>query len=208
MHHLLSRTRHAAHSGFNVAPDFVEVPSQALEGFVWTPEVLDRISGHWRDPSRKLPKELVSKMLAGRRHMAAYGALRQLSFGILDMMMHTLPASGTLDQVTRAAYALAGVPLPQEGTHRLAAFGHMMNGYEAGYYGYMWAKVIAEAVMDEFIKSGPLNKGTGMRLRKEILEAGAGRDEMESVRNFLGGREPGMEPFLRSIGALDIGPNG
>jgi thimet oligopeptidase len=200
MHHILDQTRHPSQASFKVALDFVEVPSQTLEDFVWTPEVLERISGHYADPSRKLPKDLLDKVAASQRHLAATQNLRQVVFGALDMMIHTLPPPFDLDEVTRRAYEMAGFPAPEQGTHMLASFGHIMGGYDAGYYGYHWAKVISEAIMDVFLKTGVLNPETGARFRREILEAGAGRDEMESVKAFLGGKEPGMEPFLRYLG--------
>src|SRR6185312_1502713 len=88
MHMTLTKAEFARFSGSNVARDFVEAPSQMLENFVWDPGVLESISGHYKDHSKKLPKELMDKMIAARRVDVALWNLRQLLFGTFDMACH------------------------------------------------------------------------------------------------------------------------
>ena len=80
-----------------------------------------------------------------------------------------------------------------------ASFGHLMGGYDAGYYGYLWSKVYAQDMFTTFKARGVMNSAVGRRYREEILELGSSREEMESLKAFLG-REPNEDAFLKSIG--------
>ena len=91
-----------------------------------------------------------------------------------------------------------GLPLTP-GTIPQAAFGHLMGGYDAGYYGYLWSEVIAEDFFGEFAKTGLHNNQTGLKFRREVLERGGTLDEETMVKNFLG-RKTSNKPFLKSIG--------
>ena len=86
----------------------------------------------------------------------------------------------------------------QEDTHFEAGFGHL-NGYAAGYYSYLWAKVFSEDMFSVFEKNGIMDQKTGLKFKKLVLERGSTIDEMEIVKEFLG-REPNDEAFLKSIG--------
>ena len=86
----------------------------------------------------------------------------------------------------------------QDDTYFEAGFGHL-NGYGAGYYSYLWAKVFSEDMFSVFQKNGVMDKETGLRLRKTVLERGSTIDELEIVKEFLG-REPSQDAFLKSIG--------
>ncbi|HAM35784.1 MAG TPA: hypothetical protein DEB40_06400 [Elusimicrobia bacterium] len=198
MHQTLTQARYEEFSGSRVARDFVETLSQMAENFVWQPAVLDKLSGHWQDPSRKLPPELLAKMLSARNFNMAMFELRQIGLASLDLAYHTL--AGTIDPmaVYERVWAELGLPAPTPGTHFPAAFGHLM-GYAAGYYGYLWSRVYAQDIFARFEREGIDNPAVGMSYRREFLETGSSREEELSLRAFLG-REPNEEAFLRYLG--------
>lgn len=198
LHNALTKSKFSALSGTNVSGDFVEVPSQMLERWAWDPAVLKRISKHYQT-GEPLPDELIEKMLAAKNFGSGGMYLRQNFFAQYDMNLHT--AQKTPD-TTKLYFDLTkkirGLPLTK-GTYPQAAFGHIMGGYDAGYYGYLWSEVIAEDFFSEFAKNGLQNPETGLKFRREILEKGGTLDEEVMVENFLG-RKVSNEPFLKSIG--------
>ena len=199
MHQTLTKAKYGRFSGSNVARDFVEAPSQMLENFVWDPVVLSSLSGHYKDRSKKLPKELLDKMIAARNADVGLINLRQLLFGIVDMAYHGAhPPSNTTKLYARISADVSLIPM-SEGTHPEASFGHLMGGYDAGYYGYLWSKVYAQDMFSVFKADGVLSPAVGRRYRAEILEKGSTRDEMDSLKAFLR-REPSEDAFLESIG--------
>jgi len=198
MHHTLTRSKYSSYAGMNVALDFVEAPSQMMENFVWRPEVLSRLSGHYADPSRKLPPELLGKMLRAKNFLSATSNLQQVAYAALDLAYNLLPAPVDTTAVMAQVYRRFGLPAPPAGTHFQASFGHLMD-YAAGYYSYLWSLVFAQDMFSRFEKEGVLNPAVGMRYRRTILERGSSVDEAQSLRDFLG-REPGEEAFLRSLG--------
>lgn len=199
MHQTLTKARYGRFSGANVARDFVEAPSQMLENFVWDPGVLSSLSGYYKDHSKKLPKELLDKMLAARNADVGLINLRQLLFGTVDMAYHGKnPPADTTKLYARVMKDVSLIPMT-EGTHPEASFGHLMGGYDAGYYGYLWSKVYAQDMFSVFKAAGVMSPEVGLRYREEILEKGSSRDEMDSLKAFLG-REPSDDAFLESIG--------
>lgn len=200
MHQTLTKARYGRFAGSATARDFVEAPSQMLENWVWDGTVLQSLSGHYLDHSKKLPNELLGKMLAARNVNSGLVNLRQLLFGSVDQLYHGAPPSDTTKAYARLAKDISMIPM-SEGTHPEASFGHLM-GYDAGYYGYLWSKVYAEDMFSRFKAEGVLNPVLGRRYRTEILERGSSRDEMESLKAFLG-REPSENAFLESIGLAE-----
>ncbi|MFA6092231.1 MAG: M3 family metallopeptidase [Elusimicrobiota bacterium] len=199
MHQTLTRGRYPRFSGSNTALDFVEAPSQMPENWVWDPAVLERISGHYQDPAKKLPKDLLAKMIAARQALAGLSNLRLVALSLLDLELHGPEAVPDASSVTDRVFREAGYLPPTPGTHFEARFGHIMGGYAAGYYGYLWSRVYAQDMYSRFEKEGVLSPGTGMDYRRKILERGSSIEEEESLKDFLG-REPGEEAFLRSLG--------
>jgi Zn-dependent oligopeptidase len=197
MHQTLTKAKYGRFAGSATARDFVEAPSQMLENWVWDKEVLQSLSGHYLDHSKKLPNELLGMMLAAKNVNSGLVNLRQLLFGSVDQLYHGTPPSDTTKAYARLAKDIAMIPAT-EGTHPEASFGHLM-GYDAGYYGYLWSKVYAEDMFSRFKAEGVLSPVLGRRYRTEILERGSSRDEMESLKAFLG-REPNEDAFLESIG--------
>ena len=199
MHQTLTRAPYASLSGSNVAQDFVEAPSQMLENWPWSAEVLNKLSGHYLDHSQKLPADLLQKMIAAREFNQAYAATRQLTFALLDMTYHT--TQGPVD--TTAVYDrlfedMIGVKAIPDG-HFAASFGHLMGGYDAGYYGYLWSQVYAEDMFTKFTATGDLlSPQVGAKYREVILESGNMKDALDLLREFLG-REPNSEAFFRKL---------
>ncbi len=199
MHSLLTTVPYGTLSGFNTEWDFVETPSQTLEEWTWDPGVLTSISGHYTNASQKIPDDLHDKVITVRDAGAGFGYSTQLARSYEDMEFHM--ADGPVD--TRAVYArlykdMTGIPQPDE-THQPASFGHLMGGYDAGYYGYLWSKVYAMEITGEFKKDGMTNRTTGMRFRQEVLSRGNIRDGNELLQSFLG-RDPGPGAFYDRLG--------
>ena len=196
MHQTLTKARYATMSGSNVAQDFVEAPSQMLENFVWQRQVLDEISGHYQT-GEKLPDELFAKMKAARHYNNGIQYLAQLGYAMTDMLYHTAVPQETSRMFTEMMEVVGLVPM-QAKTHPEASFGHLMGGYGAGYYGYLWSEVFADDVFTRFANEGLFNPVVGQAWRREVLERGSSRPEMDSLRAFLG-REPSDKAFLDKL---------
>lgn len=203
MHHLLSRSRFVAQTGFAVPQDFVEAPSQMLENWVWDKAVLDTFAADYRDPTRKIPAATIAAMVAARQATEGWNERRQLSIGLLDLGLHTLsPDEAWLADVVRltndtvARVTLAAPP----DTFWAGYIGHLA-GYDAAYYGYLWAKVMAIDMASAFqaAPGGFLDEKVGRRLRDEVYGVGNTRDVGVSVEKFLG-RPRSQEPFLEYVG--------
>jgi thimet oligopeptidase len=203
MHGMLTRSRFVAQTGFAVPQDFVEAPSQMLENWVWDKAVLDTFAADYRDPAKKIPVETINALVEARQATAASFTRRQLAIGSLDLNLHTLSADDAwmadivkiVNDTTTQVYTA-----PPADTFWAAYIGHLA-GYDAGYYGYMWAQVIAIDMASAF-KAAPggfLDEKVGLRLRNEIYGAGNTRDVGESVEKFLG-RPRSMQPFLEYVG--------
>ncbi len=203
MHGLLSRSRFVAQTGFAVPHDFIEVPSQILENWAWDKAVLDTFAADYRDASKKIPVETIAAMEEARQATEGYGTRRQLSFGLVDMALHARPTdtAAEVDVVAESNAVLARVTLaPTPDTAFVAYFGHLA-GYDAGYYGYLWSKVLSLDLASEFKKApgGFLDERMGRRLRDEIYTVGNTRDVGESVDKFLG-RPRSQQPFFAHVG--------
>lgn len=198
MHFVLSRAPYASLSGFSVKHDFVEAPSQMLENWVWDNNILKKMSQHYLDPKKQIPNDLMNKMQKLKLFNSGIQNTRQLALGIFDMTIHTNPKVDVTEIYAQIRKDLTGFS-PLEGTHFPATFGHMMHGYAAGYYGYLWSKVYAEDMFSEFEKKGILNASLGKKYRKEILEPGNMQDPLILIKNFLG-REPNNKAFFKSLG--------
>lgn len=197
LHQIFTKAKYASFSGTSVARDFVETPSQMLENFAWQREVLDEISGHYEDASRKLPAELFEKMLAARSFNKGLLYLRQIAFGMADMTLHMIVPKETSMLFGQFMELVGLLPSP-DGVKREASFGHLMAGYSAGYYGYLWSEVLADDAFTRFAKEGVLNSVVGMLWRREVLEKGSSRPEIDSMRAYLG-REPNEDAFIQKL---------
>ena len=198
LHQVLTRAELVRFSGTSVERDFVEAPSQIMEHWCWLPEVLATFARH-HETGEPLPEDLVERMIAARNLNIALHKLRQVQFGQLDLAFHGEDAPDLdLDEVTRRAAEVTLLPKPPE-TFFPATFAHIVGGYDAGYYGYLWAEVIGDDLFRRFAEEGPTSPEVDMDYRREILEVGGSRDAGESVRAFLG-REPDNTAFLHKLG--------
>lgn len=198
MHQTLTRAPYASLSGSNTAQDFVEAPSQMLENWVWSPQILEMISGHYMDPTKKLPRELVEKMVAAADFNTGYLYSRQLTFGLTDMKIHSTNEIDVNEAYRQTHFDVMGVPTVED-SNFMASFGHMMGGYDAGYYGYIWSEVYAQDMFTLFEQNGLLDSATGEKYRTVILEKGDMTDAYELLKEFLD-REPNMKAFLKKLG--------
>jgi len=202
MHTILTRAKYSRFSGTSVPQDFVEAPSQMLENWPWDKTVLDSFAADYRDPKKKIPQDILNQLKASRLATMGMYYRRQLSFGLMDLTLHTqIHATNADDVLPLSNKVLSDVSLevPPD-TAFVAYFGHII-GYGAGYYGYAWADAIAADMATVFEKSpdGFFDKTAGMRMRKEIYEVGDSRDVNISIEKFLG-RPRSLEPFLKKIG--------
>lgn len=200
LHMSLSQAEFSRFSGAETESDFVEAPSQIMEHWAWRPDVLERFARH-HETGEAIPPELVARLVAARKLNIAVKTLRQAYFGRLDLAFHGEEEALEADRVNREAYAVTGLPF-HEGTFFPASFGHLLGGYDAGYYGYLWSRVYGDDMFSRFEAEGILSPSVGADYRREILEPNGSDDAAALLRRFLG-REPSNEAFLRHLG-LDV----
>lgn len=203
LHHLLTRIDLPSVSGINGVPwDAVELPSQFMENFAWSYEVLERCSAH-SESGEPLPRVLFDKLDKSRHTGAGLAMLRQLELGLFDFRLHAEYEPG---QPARPLEVLDSVRdevclLKHPDYNRLPhAFSHIFaGGYAAGYYSYKWAEVLAADAFAAFEEAGIFDPATAQRFRSEILEVGGSRDIMQAYIAFRG-RKPTIDALLRHNG--------
>lgn len=204
MHAILTRANFVRFSGTSVPRDFVEAPSQMLEAWVWDKKVLDSFAADYRDPSKRIPPEILDQLKAAKYATYACHYRRQLSFGLMDLVLHDrITDKNTAEALPLSSKTMSDAFLPMpEDTAFLCYFGHF-TGYDAGYYGYAWADAIAADMATVFENSpgGYFDVVTGRKMRDEVYSRGDSRDVNVSIEKFLG-RPRSIEPFLKKIGAV------
>ncbi|KAF7125365.1 hypothetical protein CNMCM5793_001543 [Aspergillus hiratsukae] len=229
IHDLVSKTTYARFHGTSTVRDFVEAPSQMLENWCWTPSQLKSLSKHystlspeylaaWQEqakgksqPPERIPDDVIDNLIRTKHVNDALFNLRQLHFGIFDMTVHEaesheqiqkLPISATYNQL-RKQIALQDGPevlgMGDEWGHGEATFGHLIGGYDAGYYGYLSSQVYSMDMFYTIFKDDPMNPAAGRRYRYGVLEKGGSQDEMKTLTDFLG-REPKTDAFYKELG--------
>lgn len=196
LHQNLGRSELARFSGTNVERDFVEAPSQIMQHWIWRADVLGRFARHY-ETGEPIPDELVNQLVAARDLNKGLTQLRQMQYGWWDQEMHR-GRDRNFDAIYEEGARLALMPL-QEGTFALANFGHLMGGYDAAYYGYMWSEVFGDDMFSKFESDGVTNPEVGMAYRRSVLERGGTVDADQMLRDFLG-REPNNGAFLAKLG--------
>lgn len=205
LHHMLTKVDAAAVAGIAGVPwDAVELPSQFLENWCWTPEALAIISGHYQT-GEPLPADLLAKMLAAKNFQSAMFLVRQLEFALFDFRLHANydPAQGArvqavLDEVRQQV----SVIVPPRFNRFQHSFSHIFaGGYAAGYYSYLWAEVLSADAFGRFEEEGVFNAQTGRDFLHAILERGGSASPMVLFKEFRG-REPSNAALLRHMGIV------
>ncbi|WQI20500.1 M3 family metallopeptidase [Stenotrophomonas maltophilia] len=202
LHQLLTRIGELGVAGINgVEWDAVELPSQFMENFCWEWDHLQGMTAHV-ETGEPLPRALYERMLAARNFHSGMATVRQLEFGLFDMLLHSQfePAQDSvlalLDRV-RAEVAVNHPPVWNRFPHQ---FSHIFaGGYAAGYYSYKWAEVLSADAYAAFEEAPQALAETGARFRNEILSRGGSRPAAENFKAFRG-RAPQIDALLRHSG--------
>ena len=179
------------HSGLELVRHVVEVSEDQIA------ETLKRISKQYQT-GEALPDELIRKLIASRNIDAGLVQLRQLFFSKFDVLIHTTELTNTTALYERLQKEIQMVPMTP-GCHPQASFGHLMGGYDSGYYGYLWARVISSDLFSAFEDKGVFSPEVGMNYRDTILAAGRVADDAAVVEKFLG-RPFNEDAFIKSLG--------
>lgn len=199
VHWLLGHPEIASQNSFGIKGDFVEAPSQFLENWCWEYDALKLFAKHYKT-GEILPKALFDKMKQTQQVNVGSFYIRQVSLGLIDFTYEDkyeeTKQKGVL-KIFKDITTLNQMPF-DDNNHMICSFGHL-SGYGANYYGYLWSKVYAQDMFSIFKKNGVMDKATGIKYRKEILEKGSTATEIEMVEKFLG-RKPNSDAFLESLG--------
>jgi peptidyl-dipeptidase Dcp len=201
VHGLASNVTYPSLSGTNVARDYVEFPSQILERWLETPEVLNEYARHVKT-GKPLPKALLQKIQRASTFNEGFKTVEYLSAAIVDMKFH-LVADGAVEAAPFERDALAALGMPKEIVmrHRPPHFAHIFSGdgYSAGYYSYLWADTISADAYEAFTEAkGPYDRAVAKRLTA-LISAGNTVDPADAYRAFRG-RDPGIGALMRKRG--------
>lgn len=200
LHGMLAKGKYESLNGTNVYRDFVELPSQIMENWATEKEYLDMWAKHYQT-GEPIPAELIERIVAAKNYLAAYLNVRQLSFGLTDMAWHTLeqPYTGDIESFERKSMAPVQVTPWVDGTAMGSSFTHIFSGgYNAGYYGYKWAEVLAADAFSLFAEKGIFDADTAAAFR-HLLEQGGQRHPMELYVEFRG-HKPETKALIESMG--------
>eukprot|EP00769_Ergobibamus_cyprinoides_P000785 gnl/Ergobibamus_cyprinoides/179.p1 GENE.gnl/Ergobibamus_cyprinoides/179~~gnl/Ergobibamus_cyprinoides/179.p1 ORF type:complete len:383 (+),score=53.07 gnl/Ergobibamus_cyprinoides/179:791-1939(+) len=212
LHDLLSKTELPGLSGTSgVETDFVETPSQLMENFAWQPEFLRVATAHF-ETGEPMPEALIERLVNSRKANAGLNAVRQLFLGLIDMTMHTVPAvpapgspAVTADWLRERFVELReqiSFTATTPGTCMLGSFDHLVGGYAAGYYSYMYALVCSTCVYATLLeRAGPMDSNNppstvaefaahlgkaGREMRDKLLRVGGSIDGDDIAMGYLG----------------------
>ncbi len=200
LHGLLSQTNYQGVAGTNVARDFVELPSQINEHWAFEPEVLKMYARHYQT-GELIPDELIEKIENQATFNQGFITTELMAAAILDMNLHTLTNTDNLDVVAYEKEAMdkLGLIPAIAPRYRTTYFNHIVGGYAAGYYSYLWANVLDNDAFEAFKEKGIFDATTAHLYRTNILEKGDSEDPMVLYKNFRGS-EPQLEPMLKNRG--------
>lgn len=202
LHLILTKVDTLGVSGINGIPlDAVEFPSQFLENWCWEPQVLSLISGHYKT-GQPISNQLIDQLLSTKNYQSSLFLLRQLEFSLIDLLLHTeVKSTINVDQqifsiIKRVRQQVSIINYPE--WYRMEhTFSHIFaDGYQSGYYSYLWSKVLASDAYSRFQKEGIFNRETGQDFLKKILNSGGSEDITILFHRFLG-RKPQIDALLR-----------
>ena len=202
LHGLNSNVTYPSLSGTAVARDYVEFPSQLLEHWLSTPEVLQRFALHYQT-GKPIPQELVDKIKRSATFNQGFATVEYLSAALVDMKLH-LAGDRKIDADAFERETLAQLGMPKEIVmrHRMPHFLHIFSGdsYSAGYYSYLWSDVLTADAFGAFVEGkGPYDRAVAERLRKYVFSVGNTTDPAEGYRSFRG-RDPKIDALMKKRG--------
>ncbi len=206
LHGMFSNVTYPSFSGTSVPRDFVEYPSQVNEMWADWPQVLKNYAKHYKT-GEAMPKELLDKVLASAKFNQGYATSEYLAASLLDQAWHQLtpeqvPSADKILDFEAQALSNAGVKLDEvPPRYRSAYFSHIMGGYSAGYYSYIWSEVLDADSVEWFKENGGMTRENGDHFRKTLLSRGGAEDAMTLFRNFRGA-EPNIQPLLKRKGLI------
>lgn len=200
LHGLLTQCKYKGVSGTSVARDFVELPSQIMEHWAVAPEVLKMYAKHYKT-REAIPDSLIAKIENQALFNQGFMTTELLAAAILDMEMHNLTTMEGFDVLQFEKQLMDKIGLiPQIAPrYRSTYFNHIMGGYAAGYYCYLWAERLDTDAFEAFKEHGLFDPATATSFRKNILEKGGSDDPMKLYVTFRGA-EPSIEPLLEARG--------
>ncbi len=200
LHGLLTRCHYSGTSGTNVVRDFVELPSQINEHWATEPEVLKMYAKHYLT-GEVIPDELIEKITEQKTFNQGFMTTELLAAAILDMNLHNLTSAEGFDVLAYEKEAMDKLGLIPEiaPRYRTTYFNHIIGGYAAGYYGYLWSNVLDNDAFEAFKEHGIFDKQTADLFRQNVLEKGDSEDPMELYKKFRGA-EPQLEAMLKNRG--------
>lgn len=212
LHGLLSDVTYPRLAGTSVPRDYVEYPSQVYEMWATWPAVLESYASH-HETGERIPQSLLDRVLEAQKFNQGFRTTEYLAASILDMCYHTLspdevPGPDQILDFERQCLEDNGIafdPIPPR--YRTTYFSHIMGGYAAGYYSYIWSEVLDAESVRWFEENGGLERELGDLFREKILAKGSSRDPMEMFRQLVG-REPTIEPLLERRGLVSEADGG
>jgi len=204
LHGLLSSVDYPSVSGTNVARDYVEFPSQLMEHWLSTPEILDRFALHYQT-GKPIPKDLVEKIDRASKFNQGFITVEYLAGALVDMKLHLAATPDKeIDPDVFEKETLKALGMPREIVmrHRTPQFGHIFSGdgYSAGYYSYLWSDTLSADAYEAFVEAGgPWDPAVAKRLRDNVFSTGNTREPADSYRGFRG-RDPGTAALMRKRG--------
>ena len=204
LHGMFSAVEYPYFSGTSVPRDFVEYPSQVNEMWAIWPEVLANYAIHY-ETGQSMPQELLEKVLSTQTFNQGFETTEYLAASILDQALHQLnpdeiPVGDEIMEFERSTFEGAGIVLDSvPPRYRSTYFNHIMGGYHAGYYSYIWSEVLDADSVDWFKENGGLTRENGDHFRQTLLSRGGADDAMTLFRKFRG-RDPDITPLLERRG--------
>jgi len=198
MHHLLGSTEIASFSGTGVKRDFVEVPSQMFEEWMFDHDMLKKITRHYKT-NEPMPDELIEKLIALKKFDSGLFLSRQCGLSFIALNYYKQGAKKDLDEIVKQMTEKYTPHLrfePQ--THMQYSWGHL-TGYGSKYYGYMWAKVFSLDIFYKIKEHGLLNENIGRQLTEKVIGVGGSADPNILLKDFLG-REPNSDALFEDLG--------